>query len=454
MMNDDPRSLSSVGGEHPRGHWGWRLAASMLIAGTIAAQVACRPPPPPPPVVDTAGFDPVIAAAIEQERQRVLSTPNSADARGQMGMVLLAHDVHGPAGECFLQASALAPREPRWLYLLGLAQLKDNPAAAATNFDRAVRLFPEDQLVPRVRLADTLLALGRTEEAEAQYRAILKREPNSARARLGLGKTVNARGLPAEAAELLSGATRDLSTRKAAHRLLVTVYQRLGRTQEAEQLARVLADMPADQSFPDPFLLEVQRFKTGEAAWIDIGDEWIKTGRLAEAADLLERTVQTYPKSDRAMFLLGRARYRLGDPAGAEAMLKRSIQLAPDSVEAHVQLGVVQLAQNRAKDAQLSFRQAIKAKPNVAEAWFNLGLSLGSENHADSAAAFREAIRLKPGFPEAYLALAVVLRADGKKQAAAQELRNALALRPEETLRQKLVDQLKLIERVDRATPE
>jgi Tfp pilus assembly protein PilF len=62
-------------------------------------------------------------------------------------------------------------------------------------------------------------------------------------------------------------------------------------------------------------------------------------------------------------------------------------------------------------------------------------------------AAFREAIRLKPNLVEAYLGLAVVLRADGQNQLAASELRRGLSLQPEEPLRRKLLDQLKLAER-------
>jgi tetratricopeptide (TPR) repeat protein len=377
----------------------------------------------------------------------VLGNPSSADARGRLGMVLLAHDVHAPAAGCFAQAFSLAPQEPRWPYLLGLAQLPDNPAAAAVSFEQAIRLFPAGDIVPRLRLADTLLALGRSEEAETHYRTIVQAQPNCARARLGLGKVCNARGQNAEAAGFLEGALEDPSTRKAAHRLLVPAYQRLGRSADSERLARVLADLPNDLPFPDPHLAQVQQLETGRAAWTERGDEWIKDGRVAEAAALLEKTVQTYTNADRAMFLLGRARFRMGDHAGAEEILLRSAELAPDSVEAHIQLGIVQLARGDAKAAQRSFRAAIKAKPNIAEAWFNLGLSLGNENHADSVAAFHEAIRLKPNFAQAYLGLAVVLRADGQKEKAAAELRHALSLNPDPALRQKLLEQLKLAER-------
>jgi tetratricopeptide (TPR) repeat protein len=417
-----------------------------LLAGVLGGRQFWNSSAPPPPTVDTNGFDPVIAAAIAEARQSVLKSPRSAGARGRMGMVLLAHELHAGARECFAQASTFAPEEPRWIYLLGLAELPDNPAAAATNFDRAVRLFPDSLSAPRLRLADTLLGLGRLDEAEAHYQRVRLREPDSAQAALGLGKLAQARDHPMDAVGFLSGALRDPATRRAAHRLLLTLNQRLGRTNEADRLARALAELPNDRP-DDVFLSEIAELKTGEQAWLDRADEWMKAGRVPEAARLLEKAVQTYPKSDRALFFLGRARQRLGDAAGAEAILVRAVELAPGSVEAQMQLGVLRLGRGRARQAQPCFRAAIQAKPNLAVAWFNLGLALAGEaSRAESIAAFREAIRLKPNLVEAYLGLAVALRADGQTHAAAAELRRALDLQPEEVLRQKLLAQLKLVE--------
>ena len=425
--------------------WPWWLAAGLLIAALLGTRQIWRATAPPPPVVNTTGFDPAIAAAIAQAREAVLSSPRSAEARGRMGMVLFAHEVRAEARECFTQASALAPREPRWPYYLGLAQLVDNPRAAATNLDRAVQLFPEGETVPRLKLADTLLDLGRLDEAEAHYRRVHQRDTNSAPAGLGLGKLANAQGRAADAATFLDAAKDNPSTRKSAHRLLLNVNQRLGRTNEAGQAARLLAELPEDVPQPDPFYAEVEQLKTGEKAWVDLADEWIKTGRVMDAAPLLEKTVQNYPKSDRAMFFLGRARLRLGDATGAEAVLARAVELAPDSVEAQMQLGVLRLTRGRTKSAMPCFRAAIRAKPNLAEGWFNLGLSLGTDvNRAESIAAFREAIRLKPDLIEAYLGLAVVLRSSGQNAEAVQELQRALNLQPPEPLRRKLLDQLKL----------
>jgi tetratricopeptide (TPR) repeat protein len=428
----------------------WRMlsllvALTLGITGALFFREKSGPVSATPPVLNTKEFDPAVAALMEQTRNGVLISPRSADAWGRMGMMLLAHEVRSEAADCFSQAATLAPEEPRWPYYLGIAQLADAPLTAVTNLDRAVRLFaahwPEPP-APRLRLADALLSLGRIDEAEAHYRQAWKQNPNSASAAFGLGKIANARDRASEAADFLAKATNHPSTRKAAHRLLVGVYERVGRTNEVEQLSQTLAKLANDTGLPDPVFAEVEKLKTGLNQAIDRADELINAGRVPDAVHLLESTLQSYPNSDRAYFFLGRARLRQGNLAGAEQMLVRSLQLAPSSVEAMVQLGIIQLAQRRTPDAQKSFRAAIAAKPNLPEAWYNLGLSIGGQNRAESMAAFREAIRLKPNFIEAYLALAVVLRADGQAEAADMELRRALALNPEEPLRQKVVAQL------------
>jgi tetratricopeptide (TPR) repeat protein len=317
-----------------------------------------------------------------------------------------------------------------------------------TNLDRAVRLFPARESAPRLKLADTLLSLGRVDEAENLYLGVRERDGESAAAAVGLAKVASARDRSEEAAEFLATALHHPTTRRAAHRLLINVNQRLGRTNEAEQLSRALETLPQDHAVADPLLSEVEQLKTGEQAWLDLADDWIKTGRAAEAARLMEKAVQTYPNSDRVMSRLGRARLRMGDVAGAEAILMRAVTVAPESVEAQMQLGVVRLRRGRPREAQPCFRAAIQAKPNLGEAWFNLGLSLGSgiDNRPEAIAAFREAIRFKPNLVEAYLGLAVALRADGQYPAAASALQDALKLQPEEPLRRKLQEELKLVQ--------
>lgn len=436
-------------GERPALSWrrGYLWIAVFVVPAVAGGWFVWRATAPAPPEVKTDGFDPVIAETIRSARTEVLRSPRSARARGRLGMVLLAHELRAPARDCFFQAMSFDPREPRWPYFAGLAERVDHPRAAAVLFARAVELFPPGETVPRLRLADTLLTLGQLDEAGSQYARAGELQPGSALAALGLGKVANARDQPDTAASHLGGALKSSTTRKAAHRLLVGIHQRQGQTEEAARLAAAMAALPNDEPMPDPFLAAIEALKTGEEAWINQADEWIKAGRPAEAVRLLEKTLASFPRSDRAMFFLGRARLRLGDAAGAEAILARAVEMAPESIEAQLQLGIARLSRGRTKEAQPCFRAAIRAKPNLGEAWYNLALSLGAAaDRPECIAAFREAIRLKPNLTEAYVGLATVLRADGQGQAAAVELKRALAIGPPEPLRQTILAQLRLVQ--------
>ena len=332
-----------------RQQWGRWLAVGLVMAIAFAAWQVWRATAPPPPFVNTAGFDPVIAAAVAQARGAVQRAPRSAEARGRMGMVLLAHEVRAEARECFAQAAAFAPREPRWPYFLGLAQLVDNPMAAATNLDRAVRLFPQSQFAPRLKLADTLLSLGRLEEAEAHYRYVWQREPNSARAGLGLGKVANARDRLLEAANFLAVATQDPSTRKAAHRLLLNVNQRLGRTNQAEQLAHIL-----------PICRMTSRCRTRSSPRSSSSKLERPRGLTSEMSGLRPDAWPRPPGSWNRLCRLIRTRiapwFSSGGHAGGSAMPPAPrpfwcgrLHWRPTSVEAQMQLGVTRLSRGRPK---------------------------------------------------------------------------------------------------------
>ena len=90
MKRKHPNQSVSLLGRFRR-HWRWWLASGLVVIVGLVALQFWRVTAPPPPVVNTTGFDPVIAAAIAQARATALRSPRSAEARGRLGMVLLAH---------------------------------------------------------------------------------------------------------------------------------------------------------------------------------------------------------------------------------------------------------------------------------------------------------------------------------------------------------------------------
>src|SRR5580692_4180592 len=118
------------------------------IAATIAVLAAfltlsCGSTPPVP-TVSTQGLDADVRAAIEKARDAAVAQPKSAQAAGNLGMVLEAHTLYQPAVLAYQRAIALEPKEFAWHYYLALslqqtAQLE--PALAAIT--DALRIRPD-----------------------------------------------------------------------------------------------------------------------------------------------------------------------------------------------------------------------------------------------------------------------------------------------------------------------
>src|SRR5262245_49820537 len=82
-----PRKVSSAAASPKtslRRRWRILLAISLAVGGGLAVWQFWRANGPLPPAVNTDGFDPLIAAAITEAREKVLSSPRSAEARGRM----------------------------------------------------------------------------------------------------------------------------------------------------------------------------------------------------------------------------------------------------------------------------------------------------------------------------------------------------------------------------------
>src|SRR5947209_1891319 len=158
---------------------GLSLAAVLLAGGAVAWFAYPRPAPPAPPEAKGEHLDPEVASAVQLVRARVLKEPRSAKAWGELGEVFLANELEEEGRVCFAEAERLDPRDPRWpYYQAGVLLNRGEREAAVAYLQRALERFPADgEAVPaaHLRLAETLLALGRADEAEAHVLAALGR---------------------------------------------------------------------------------------------------------------------------------------------------------------------------------------------------------------------------------------------------------------------------------------
>ena len=124
-------------------------------------------------------------------------------------MLLYAYQQNQSAGVFFERARALDPREFRWTYYLASVQAAlGDPVQSLSNFREAVRLKP-DYPPAQLKLAETLLAAGKSAESQQLYETILHKDPDSPWAHYGLGRVKSGQTCPRH--RPLSQSLRDLA---------------------------------------------------------------------------------------------------------------------------------------------------------------------------------------------------------------------------------------------------
>src|SRR5262249_54233928 len=147
-----------------------------------------------PPQVSFTDVDPAPAEAIQAASREVWWHPRSAAMWARLGQLLRAHAYHSESNLCFTQAEHLDPTNPRWPYLQGFSLQVDDPEAAIRYLEKAVALCGAVPDGPALCLAEVYLRQGRLDDAERQFRLVLRNDPDNARAHLGLGRLARARG--------------------------------------------------------------------------------------------------------------------------------------------------------------------------------------------------------------------------------------------------------------------
>ncbi|MBV9125493.1 MAG: tetratricopeptide repeat protein [Planctomycetes bacterium] len=439
--------MSTTSHERLLGRRGWLLLGTLILGVSLAAFGVVwwkhRPAIPEPPTVNLSGDDPAVVEAIESAQQQVRQTSRSAAAWGKLGIVLLAHGFRSQARTCFAQAEQLDPHDPHWPYYQGYILTLDKPGAAIAKLQQAADLIGDQPTAPRLRLGIALLGLGRTEEAEAQFRRVLNREPDNPQAHLQLARVLLDQGDLKECLLHLGHALDAPSTRKAAHSLAAEVHQRLHETAAADQERRLAQDLPEDSSLPDPFMDEIEDSKRGMQARLLRAEDLLAAGRVPEGVTWLRELVRDYPDSSWAWLRLGKALVQTGDLAGAEQALHTALEQDPNQVGAHFYLGVVFFQRGDYQGAAKAFRRATALKPDFALAYYNLGLCCLRQGDLDGARdAFRAAIENKPHYTEAHAELAAVLARQGRKAEALEQARAALQLDPANSKAQDVIKHL------------
>lgn len=167
-------------------------------------------------------------------------------------------------------------------------------------------------------------------------------------------------------------------------------------------------------------------------AWLNLGDTYVKQGRLEEAVVTFSHVTRIKPDDFDAYNDLGGALLQLGRHAEALVALERAAAFAPRRAAILNNLGTAQRMVGRRAEAEASFRRALEVDPTYAEAHNSLGVELADAGRTTEAIAqFEAGLRLNPRSVAALNNFGNALRAQGRWEEAVARHRDALRLKPD-----------------------
>jgi tetratricopeptide (TPR) repeat protein len=315
------------------------------------------------------------------------------------------------AGPCRTAGGARRRRAPVLLAVLALAGCARDPGALARR--------PETPTDASVNAATTQVQQGEVEAALRGYREAMTQDPAAVRPHLRYVQTLLRMGRREEARRYYA----ERAARPDATDVERTMAERL-RTRGASSALRRVYTLAAERNPRSPWWrLALAEVELAEAdAWNERRLEAAERGDPGEESKAFGQAVGAVRRADRAV-----AQAAAIDADAAEVHLFRGFLRA---TEGDLHAGATaQIAAFRAAEA--SFERAARRDPDLAEAWAGLGETrhrIGDKGGALSA--YLEAARRAPGEPTYRIGLGVVLHDLDRLQEAAEQYRQAGILLP------------------------
>jgi len=206
----------------------------------------------------------------------------------------------------------------------------------------------------RLMLGTAYTELGRRGEAKAQFDLVLKDDPRSVQALIGVANLLMQDGRNEDVVALCKR-TLSLDGRNTqAYMLLGEVYAGSGRPAEAlpafEKAAEIQPKLTQNRLNLAGALVELKQYPRAETLLTEIVHEYPRfplaqfnlgllydeQGRPAEARVAYEAEVAAWPRHFRARFNLGKVLFAMGERRASLEQMREVVRLAPELPEGHL----------------------------------------------------------------------------------------------------------------------
>lgn len=302
------------------------------------------------------------------------SAEKLAEVYGVTGEIYHAYSLYSAARECYLNASRLAPKDFRWLYLLGKLNEREGRTEEAINYYNSARELRIDYVPIFVSLGNIYLQLNRVKDAEANFTRALNVNENTGAAQYGLGQAALSKRSYADAVTYLEKALALAPESNRLHYALAMAYRGLGKMDQAQ--AHLLLSGTVGVRVSDPLVDDLQNLVKGARLHLILGRTALEARRFSEAITQFRKAVAAQPDSVPAHFNLGVALGQTGDLPAAIAEFEETLRLDPTHANAHYNLGLMLSQANQHEDAIKHLQSSVNIEPNDFNARFLLGQQL------------------------------------------------------------------------------
>ena len=352
--------------------------AVLLVCALVTAQMTADSRVLQPPRKDLVAVHwPDLTRVEEGVREQILKLQTSlaatakdstssetelSEAYGNMGQIYHAYSLNSQARDCYLNASRLAPKDFRWIYLLGKLDQQQGSFEEAIRNYRAAQALRPDYIAAPVNLGNIFLELNRLPEAEESFRAALAIDENNPAAHYGLGQVAASKRNYSDAVKHFEKTLAHLPGADRVHYSLAMAYRGLGDAEKAK--VHLAKQGPVGVGVSDPLYSGLQDLIHGERLFLSRGKRAFEAQRYADAVLEFRKAVAAKPDSVTARVNLGAALTQTGDLDGAAEQFAAAIRIEPAAANAHYNLGVVLLRQNKHDEALVEFSRVVQLDPD------------------------------------------------------------------------------------------
>ena len=306
-----------------------------------------------------------------------------SEAYGKLGQIYHAYSLDAPARDCYLNAGILAPKDFRWIYLLGKLDYQEGHFEEAIRRFRVAHELQPEYVAVLVNLGNIFLELNRLDEATESFKAALKIDGNNPAAHYGLGQVALSKHNYSEAIDHFEKTLAQVPAANRVHYSLAMAYRGLGDLSKVK--AHLAQQGPVGVRVSDPLVDGLQDLVEGERVHLSRGKLAFEAQRYAEAVDEFRKAVAANSDSVTARINLGAALTQIGDQKGAVEQFEEALRIEPGKVNAHYNLAILFAGQNKHAEAISHLRSALSVDPNDLNARFLLAKELMKAERLDEA---------------------------------------------------------------------